>query len=151
MLTLCRRSNSTTAEDSHYRFLPLGLFFAAVMVSGSHSFTGSSLFSITGCTLGGVGSSSSRSACADARAISSGLTSSPRRIRAAISGVTRMRRTFVWNPGASEAQRRICMRYDRLLPPLPIPYSLSFLARYHLRTRYAERRRTGGILCSRLE
>lgn len=46
-------------------------------------------------------SSASRSSAArEAASISVGLTSSPLRMRAAISGVTRTFRTFVWKPGA---------------------------------------------------
>jgi hypothetical protein len=38
---------------------------------------------------------------AEAAAISSGLTSSPRRMRAMSSGGTRILRTLVWKPGAT--------------------------------------------------
>lgn len=40
------------------------------------------------------------SAAREAASISAGPTSSPLRMRAAISGVTRTFRTFVWKPGA---------------------------------------------------
>jgi hypothetical protein len=48
----------------------------------------------------GVWSASRSSAARAASSISAALTSSPLRMRAAISGVTRTFRTFVWKPGA---------------------------------------------------
>lgn len=71
------------------------------MFSGNHSLTGigevliSDLLEFAGKAGDDSFFSSSSSALAEAAAISSGLTSSPRLIRAAISGVTRIRRTFV--------------------------------------------------------
>lgn len=93
------------AIESHAR-LAFPLFFGFVMVSGSHSFALESL-SESACfsTLSTRGGRSSKlelswprcifSARAAASAISSGLTSSPLRSRAAISGVTRICLTFV--------------------------------------------------------
>lgn len=84
-----------------YFFFPFARFLGVVMESGNHSLTVGSVFSISGarCVGGGelelVSSDSSRSAFAMAAVISSGDTSSPLRMRAAISGVMRTLRTFV--------------------------------------------------------
>jgi hypothetical protein len=94
------------AIESHAR-LAFPLFFGFVMVSGNHSFALESLSESAGgfSTLSTRGDRSSKlepswsrcifSARAAASAISSGLTSSPLRSRAAISGVTRICLTFV--------------------------------------------------------
>jgi hypothetical protein len=98
--------------DSYPR-LAFPLFFGFVMDSGNHSFALSLSDSVRFSTLSTRGGRSkilerlswSRcivSARAAASAISSGLTSSPFRIRAAMSGVMRIRLTFVWKPGATK-------------------------------------------------
>ncbi len=77
------------------------------------------------------------SARAAASAISSGLTSSPLRIRAAISGVTRTFLTFVWKPGAVKVKRVMVesKQNSRFAPPFPIPCTFRRQARYHLRAK----------------
>ncbi len=88
-----------------YRRFPFARFFGAVTDAGSQSFTGSEeddssnevVCRVSEGADGGTDESffSASSANAEAAAISSGLTSSPLLKRAAITGVTRMRRTLV--------------------------------------------------------
>jgi len=142
------------ANPDRYLFLPLPFFLGPVTESGNHSFsTGSSFFfwpvmlrsSLSSIILvgsvftpafgevsllGGLGVASSSLEFLEAASISSALTCSPRCILAAISGVTRMRRTFVWKPGA----------------PFPIPCIRNLRARYQLRIQYADNMSIGGIL-----
>lgn len=76
------------------------------------------------------------SAAREAASISAGSTSSPLRMRAAISGVTRTFRTFVWKPGAESRFGHPTVKWKLSdSPPFPIPYSLRRFARYHLRTK----------------
>ena len=71
-------------------------------------------------------SNASRSSAArEAAWISAGLTSSPLRIRAAISGVTRTLRTFVWKPGAKSPHGHPTVRMEiRQLTAFPYPVQL---------------------------
>lgn len=132
-----------------YLRLPFPRFFGVIIDWGSHSLTGSTDEVVCASVLGEELTALvtfPASAFAEAAAISSGLTSSPLLMRAAISGVTRIRRTLVWKPGA---ERLFSTRTEEMrahVPPFPIPWSLSRRARYHFRVKYAERKMTGGIL-----
>lgn len=93
----------THKRKRHFRLL-FPCFLGLERDSGNHSFTGSGGGDLVfvGAAVDGGPFFSSRSVRAIDSAISSGLTSSPLCIRAAMSGVTRTRRTPVWNPGASK-------------------------------------------------
>jgi hypothetical protein len=86
-----------------HNFFPRGFFLGFVIDSGNHSFEGVGIVAWFNCSFSLLGEGAfARSAASIAREISSGVTSSPRCNRAAISGVTLTRRTLVWNPGAKQ-------------------------------------------------